>query len=55
MICEIDTPARRKTKGTNGSSDPWVEVVSCILEISVHRDLDLAIKACHLDCVFIDD
>ena len=55
MICEINTPDRRKIKGTSGSSDSWVEVVFCILGISVHRDLDLAIKACHLDCVFIED
>lgn len=51
MIRVTDAPARRKTQGTSGSSDPWVELVFCILGINVHRELKPAIKECHLDCV----
>ena len=51
MIREIDTPGRRKTKCTSGSSDPLIGMLFCILGINVHRELNPAIKKCHLDCV----
>ncbi len=55
MICKTETPGRRDTKRTSGTSDPRVEMVFCIPGISVHRELNPAIKACHLDCVFVDN
>ena len=54
MIREIDTPGRRKTKCTSGSSDPLIGMLFCILGINVHRELNPAIIECHLDCMSID-
>lgn len=54
MLCEIDTPARRTTNRTSGSSDPLVKILFYILRISIHHELNPAIKfVCHLDYGFI--